>query len=83
MGGRLVLLAILLGVPACDSGGSDAASSGGPGGLEALPEIELWGHLRHDPMGLATAATPGPLSFDAIRQSTARPHALIHVSGFT
>ena len=78
MGRWVALLAFLVSVPSCSSGERSAG-----GELRSLPELELWGHLRHDPSGLATAATPGPLGFDAIGQSAPRPHALIHVSGFT
>jgi hypothetical protein len=83
MGARLALIAVLLGVAGCGGGESDAGRSGGSGGAEGLPDLELWGYLRNDPTGLATEAALGPLSFDSIRQSTDRTHALIHVSGFT
>lgn len=81
MGRRHALVALVLCLSAC--GGGERASSDAPGGHRALPELELWGHLRNDPTGLATSAPLGALGFDAIRQSTDKAHALVHVSGFT
>ena len=46
-----------------------------------LADVALWGYLRIDSAGLATEAALGPVSFDAIRQSTDNTLALIHVSG--
>lgn len=79
---RLALLALLFGLSGCGGGESAGAETGG-GGVEVLPELELWGYLRTGTTGLATEAPLGPLGFDAIRQSTDKSHALIHVSGFT
>jgi len=82
MGQRLALLAVLLVLQGCSGGGEDSEGPGA-GGLTELPELELWGYLRNDPTGLASTVAPGPLGFDAIRLSTAKTHALVHVSGFT
>jgi hypothetical protein len=81
MGIRVAWIAavIALGCGASESGDR----SGGPGTFGALPELELWGYLRTETTGLATDVAPGPISFESIRQSTDRTHALIHVSGFT
>lgn len=71
-------------------GGQDADTNAGyPSGPygtqpgDVLANLELVGYLRHDTTGLAYAAELGPISFESIRQSTDKTHALIHVSGFT
>lgn len=79
--GRLALLAVVLSAIGCGDGKSEPTSGGG--GLQALPELELWGYLRNDTTGLATDAALGALDFASVRQSTDKPHALVHVSGFT
>lgn len=92
--GRYALVAVLLCLVGCgareasdSSGGTKGGGAGGSGGKafggHVLPDLELWGYLRNDPTGLATDAALGPLSFESIRQSTDKTHALIHVSGFT
>ncbi len=83
MGSRFALLGILLGLSGCGGGESDAGDALGGGGPRGVPDLELWGYLKHEPTGLATEAALGPLDFDSIRQSTDKTHALIHVSGFT
>ena len=50
---------------------------------DVVADLQVWGYVRHDATGLATAAVLGPVSFGSIRQSTDKTHALIHVSGFT
>lgn len=85
---RRFALALVLCAAGCGStpAGDDGDGRGVKGGNSfgtALPELELWGYIRHDTTGLATDTTLGPVSFEAIRQSTDRKHALIHVSGFT
>lgn len=81
MGGRVALIAGFLAL-GCGSAGADDRA-GGTQTFGSLPELELWGHLRTETTGLATDVVAGPISFAAIRQSTDRTHALIHVSGFT
>lgn len=81
MSRRLSLFAVVLTVLGCGDGKSELTSEGG--GSRALPELELWGYLRNDTTGLATEAALGALDFASVRQSTDKPHALIHVSGFT
>lgn len=84
---RLVLAALLTGVVACSSTPASDDSGRGPKGGNSfgatVPDLDLWGYIRHDTTGLATDATLGPVTFEAIRESTDKPYALIHVSGFT
>ena len=87
MGSRFAIVAALFCLVGC---GSSASDSGGKlGGWydpkigQVLPELDLWGYVRTDATGLANDAVLGPVSFDSIRQSTNKTHALIHVSGFT
>jgi hypothetical protein len=83
MGWKVALVTLLLGLVGCGAEQSDAGDGNGTKFGVALPELELWGYLRTDSTGLATEAVLGPVSFAAIRDSTDRTHALIHVSGFT
>ena len=83
--GRIAMSALLLlpiGCGGSEDDGKPGASAGGRIG-EVVPELELWGYVRAETTGLATDATLGPVSWEAIRQSTSNSHALIHVSGFT
>lgn len=75
---------VLLGLFGCgaDDAGDPAADPGSRFG-EVVPELQLWGYVRTETSGLATDSTLGPVSWESIRQSTTRTHALIHVSGFT
>jgi hypothetical protein len=83
--GRFAIVAMLACLVGCGSQASDDASGGLKGGnsFGVLPDLEVWGYLRTETDGLASDATLGPITFDAIRQSTDKTHALIHVSGFT
>jgi hypothetical protein len=86
---RFAIVAALLALVAC--GGSEAsedpATAGGVGGTKqsfgSVPDLQLWGYIRHDATGLANEAPLGAVSFDAIQNSTDKTHALLHVSGFT
>jgi hypothetical protein len=83
---RLALTALFLCLAGCGSTPASDDSGGVKGGNSfgaTLPELDLWGYIRHDTTGLATDTTLGPVTFDAIRQSTDKKHAVIHVSGFT
>ena len=81
---RFVLVAVL-GLVAC--GGSneagDPARAGGVGGSNqffgTVPELQLRGYVRHEPTGLANEAELGDVSFEDIRASTDKTHALLHV----
>lgn len=83
--GRLAIVAMVACLVGCGSHASDDSSGGTKGGnsFGVLPDLELWGYLRTETKGLASDATLGPITFETIRQSTDKTHALIHVSGFT
>jgi hypothetical protein len=86
--GRFVILLVLAGLPGCGAEESgDPARAGGIGGQNqsfgTVPALQLWGHVRHEPTGLANEAPLGATSLEAIRASTDKTHALLHVSGFT
>jgi hypothetical protein len=83
--GRFALVAMLACLVGCGASASDDASGGTKGGnsFGVLPELELWGYLSTETKGLANDGTLGPVTFESIRQSTDKTHALIHVSGFT
>jgi len=50
---------------------------------DVLADLELLGYLRDATTGLAYEAPLAPVSFAAIRASTQKKHAVLHVSGFT
>jgi hypothetical protein len=69
---------------ASDKGGSPYPS--GPYGTQTgdvLADLELLGYVRDATTGLAYEAPLGATSLAAIRASTAKKHAVFHVSGFT
>ena len=79
----IAVIASLCCLAGCGGAESEAGRPGSGGGTAMLADVALWGYLRIDSSGLATEAALGPVSFDAIRQSTDNTLALTHASGFT